>query len=147
MAHPTHRHLREQGVTTLKWHTQPIAISASGEGDELGMSFDTSWPLLETATENLHSTGYFTFNPKCLMMTNFFEKLILVNTHANVCIVAGGLTFEQIRFHVCEERRLGLRGSRVEYLVSVAEQVCLDMAWSETTKTCFLVTWPNSLLV
>ena len=81
------------------------------------------------------------------MMTNFFEKLILVNTHADVSIEAGGLTFGQIRLHVCEERILGLRGSRLEYLVSVAEQVCLGMAWSETPKTCFLTTMPNSSIL
>ena len=27
------------GVTKLKWHTPLIAISASGDGDEMGVSF------------------------------------------------------------------------------------------------------------
>ena len=41
-----------------KWHTQLIAISAQGDGDELGVSFDCPLLSFVTATEILLSNGY-----------------------------------------------------------------------------------------
>ena len=39
------------GVTTLNWHAQLIAISAGGDGDEVGVSFKGSPLSFETDTE------------------------------------------------------------------------------------------------
>ena len=65
------------GVMALKWHDQLTAISASGDGDEVGVSFNrSSLSVFKTATEDKCTTK--TTLVKCWKTVSFFEKLILV---------------------------------------------------------------------
>ena len=70
------------GDTTLKRHTQVIAISACGDGDEMGMSLNRS-PFLQKLHFQMNTLCFQSVDDNPLYISAerkqaFFEKLILV---------------------------------------------------------------------
>ena len=55
---PIYIYILSHGVKTLKRHAQLIAKSTSGDGDEVGVSFNKSSISFETASEISLSNGY-----------------------------------------------------------------------------------------